>query len=266
MAYSLIWLPHVLQSAGLKVAPVDGWQDRGRSEMGPVYGVICHHTATKRAGNMPSLKTLIDGRQDLSGPLCQLGLGRDGTFYVIAAGRANHAGVGVWKGLTNGNANFIGIEAENEGTADEFPWPAVQIEAYSRGVAAILKYIGRTEEYCAGHKEYARPLNRKPDPSFNMDEFRRTVGGILSGTIPAPSLIPAVEPIPVTGNLPRATLRRGSTGDLVKVAQRKLQLNEDGIFGAKTEAAIRVFQREKGAVPDGIVGPVTWKLLDAIFV
>src|SRR5262245_28962940 len=107
MAFSLTWLPNVLLEAGLRVAEQPGWKDRGRSEVGPIKGVICHHTATpNKTSNMPSLRTLIDGRSDLPGPLSQLGLGRDGTFFVIAAGRCNHAGRGNWQGLTNGNQNF----------------------------------------------------------------------------------------------------------------------------------------------------------------
>src|SRR5690349_24761363 len=135
--FSLIWLPEVLQAAGLKVATVEGWESRGRAEMGDVFGVICHHTGGRRTGIMPSLAVIRDGRPDLGGPLAQLGLGRDGTFFVVAAGKANHAGKGMWQGLVNGNTNFIGIEAENAGTADDLPWPAVQIDAYQRGVAAI---------------------------------------------------------------------------------------------------------------------------------
>src|SRR5215467_4264002 len=154
MIYSLTWLPAVLKDAGLKVALVDGWESRGRAEMGRIEGVICHHTAGPKVGNMPSLNTLINGRSDLPGPLAQLGLGRDGTYYVISAGRCNHAGAGVWQGLTSGNGNFIGIEAENTGGVDDSQWPSVQLDAYQRGVAAILKHVGRTELFCAGHKEY----------------------------------------------------------------------------------------------------------------
>ncbi|MEI7995202.1 MAG: N-acetylmuramoyl-L-alanine amidase [Methylococcaceae bacterium] len=93
---------------------------------------MCHHTAGPKNGNMPSLRTVTEGRSDLSGPLAQLCLGRDGTYYVVSAGRCNHAGAGEWQGITSGNTNFIGIEAENTGTSDD-PWPEVQMDAYRRG-------------------------------------------------------------------------------------------------------------------------------------
>jgi len=259
MTFSLIWMPDVLLKAKLKVAPCSGWETRGRAEMGPLHGVICHHTAGGRKGNMPSLGTVIQGRPDLQGPLCQLGLGRDGTFYIVAAGRANHAGPGIWNGIDNGNGCFIGIEAENAGVND--PWPEVQMDAYRRGVAALLGHMGLSAEDCAGHKEYALPHGRKVDPSFDMVQFRRDVASILGGTAPAPVLIPRVEPTPLPGKTPRPTLRRGATGDLVMLLQGLVGAGKDGNFGGKTEAAVRQFQRDRGLVPDGIVGPATWKVL-----
>ncbi|MGH9892962.1 MAG: peptidoglycan recognition protein family protein [bacterium] len=267
MVHSLTWLPAVLETAGLKVARVEGWEGRGRGDVGQILGVMCHHTVGPKNGNMPSLKTLIEGRSDLPGPLSQLGLGRDGTYYVIAAGRCNHAGKGSWKGLTNGNANFIGIEAENTGRPDDFPWPEVQMDAFRRGVAAILKHIGRTGDFCAGHKEYALPAGRKTDPDFNMHAFRLSVAAIMDGTALAPILIPAVEPPaqPGAASPGRPTLRRGATGELVKQVQQKSEVPiVDGIFGVKTEASVRVFQRDHGLVPDGIVGPKTWAGLDTV--
>lgn len=263
MSFSLIWLPNVLQSAGLKVALVDGWETRGRGEMGAVHGVICHHTGGDRKGNMPTLRVLIDGRPDLSGPLSQLGLGRDGTYYVIAAGRCNHAGSGIWNDITNGNANFIGIEAENTGGFNDFPWPDVQLDAYQRGVAAILKFVGKSAGSCCAHREYALPAGRKQDPVFNMDEFRSAVHAIMTGSAPAPMLIPLVEPPTQPGGAAgRPTLRRHDRGELVMEVQRKLGVDIVGEFGPKTEAAVREFQRDRNMVPDGIVGPKTWAALD----
>jgi hypothetical protein len=259
VTFSLTWLPKVLTDAGLKVATVDGWETRGRGDVGPTLGVICHHTGGSPNRNMPSLQLLIDGRPDLAGPLAQLGLGRDGTYYVIAAGRCNHAGKGVWQKLTTGNTNFIGIEAENTGSANDFPWPAVQIDAYQRGVTAILKRIGKGAEFCAGHKEYALPAGRKDDPSFDMNVFRAAVAAILSGSAPVPVLIPAKEP----SGSGRPTLRRGAAGQLVAEIQAKLGIPGPDQFGPKTEAALRAFQSSHSLVPDGIVGPKTWLALDA---
>lgn len=609
----------MLKAAGLKVAPVDGWQSRGRGDVGQIMGILCHHTAGPKSGNMPSLNILINGRPDLPGPLAQLGLGRDGTYFVIAAGKCNHAGKGSWKGVTNGNTNFIGIEAENcleAGTsvltktglmpiekvplgmdvwthqnrwrpvigrsvrkdseallvkaaghpgircsphhqwygfdsycginrtfdherwlrqehkiewaetanmagrlmvspvgvaplepepiagiditpellwiagrwvadgsrehhkipviavrdskadvvrqrlkqanlkwseyghlssshiiyfriprpelgdwlAKEFgrisiehtipawllsasgqmgkafldgylhgdgflkrggknklggisrdrievgtssrclafgirllaqalgmyaivsssrmqypdghiiagratkqsapswivslwnerpfrghlqrheewsigpvrsvqqvaqtdlydltvaddhsfiadgmvthncgtpvdPWPEAQMDAYHRGVAAILKHIGRGVEFCAGHKEYALPKGRKSDPNFDMNLFRSSVAAIMGGTAPAPDLIPAAEPPSPSGAAGRPTLRRGATGELVRQVQAKVGVGVDGNFGPKTEAAVRNFQGANGLVPDGIIGPQTWQALDGV--
>jgi peptidoglycan hydrolase-like protein with peptidoglycan-binding domain len=266
MAHSLIWLPDVLKGAGLKVSLVPGWENRGRGDMGQIHGVLCHHTSGPRNGNMPSLNTLINGRggnSPLPGPLSQLGLGRDGTFFVIAAGRAIHAGRGKWQTVVNGNTNLIGIEAENTGLPNDSPWPEVQMDAYRRGVAAILKKIGKAADFCAGHKEYALPHGRKPDPLFDMLAFRAGVLAILGGSAPPPVLIPAAEP-PKQAGAPagRPTLRRGVKGDLAKQVQAKVGVIVDGNFGRKTEAALRDFQRTHGLVPDGIVGPKTWWALD----
>ena len=64
-----------------------------------------------------------------------------------------------------------------------------------------------------------------------------------------------------------AVLKRGSTGDKVSQMQQKLKNwgyytgEVDGIFGSKTESAVRYFQRKNGLAEDGIVGPATAKKL-----
>lgn len=256
MAFSLSWLPEVLEDAGLKVAEQPGWLTRGRGDVGTIKGVVCHHTAGPASGNMPSLGIVTNGRTGLPGPLSQLCLGRDGTYFVVAAGRANHAGAGKWEGVTSGNSSFIGIEAENSGKSGD-AWPDVQMDAYRRGVAAILAKIGADPKMCCGHKEYALPKGRKPDPTFDMDDFRSDVAAIMAGTGPVRPLIPAAD------SRSRPTLRRGDRGDAVKTVQEKVGVATDGIFGPNTEAAVRRFQTAKGLVPDGIVGPKTWEAIDA---
>ncbi|UJP05366.1 MAG: N-acetylmuramoyl-L-alanine amidase [Nitrosomonas sp.] len=273
MTQQLTWLATVLENAGLKVAEVPGWQNRGRPiPMGVVKGVICHHTGGSKNGNMPSLNLLINGRPELAGPLAQLGLGRDGTFYIIAAGRCNHAGSGIWEGETDGNGCFIGIEAENTGGSNNppgakdrpfDPWPAVQLDAYRRGVAAILKHIGVSAQMCCGHKEYRLPLGTKPDPhTIDMAQFRKEVQALMDGTALPPPLIKNKD------LHDRPTLRRGSSANpkfLVEAVQKKLGFagrQVDGKFGPSTEARVRQFQRDHGLVPDGIIGPKTWVEMD----
>src|SRR3954447_22127715 len=196
MPFSLTWLPEVLEDAGLKVAEQPGWRTRRHGEMGTVRGVMCHHTAGPKNGNMPSLGICTNRRPGLAGPLSQLCLGRDGTWFVVAAGRASHAGAGEWQGITTGNSSFIGVEAENTGLENDHPWPEVQMDAYRRGVAAILKHIGAQPIMAVGHLEYAQPKGRTPDPSFSsgnrddriaeMEKFRAAVAAIMGGTAPKP--------------------------------------------------------------------------------
>ena len=68
------------------------------------------------------------------------------------------------------------------------------------------------------------------------------------------------------------TVRRGSTGDAVRGVQVEFQFRNlsgdptqgvqiDGIFGPKTDEAVRGFQQALAVTVDGIVGPVTRRAL-----
>jgi N-acetyl-anhydromuramyl-L-alanine amidase AmpD len=114
-----------------------------------------------------------DGRADVPGPLSQLGLGRSGKVYVIAAGRANHAGRGSFPGLL-GNRDTVGIEAEHPGGST--PWDPAMYDAYVRLVAALKDRLEVPTSLVIGHKEWAP--TRKVDPTFDMDRFREHVGEI----------------------------------------------------------------------------------------
>ena len=77
-----------------------------------------------------------------------------------------------------------------------------------------------------------------------------------------------------TVDISMPVLRRGSSGNAVKTLQRLLRQLEyvnadgktyitvDGSFGSNTEAAVRRYQKNRGAKnPDGIVGEWTWNKL-----
>lgn len=64
-----------------------------------------------------------------------------------------------------------------------------------------------------------------------------------------------------------AVLKQGSRGDSVKTVQQKLirwgylKGSADGIFGAKTKAAVIAFQKKNGLTADGIIGTRTAQAL-----
>jgi len=173
----LTWLADVLRAADLKVVEHPGWVDRGRN-LTAVNAVIWHHTASgPRTSDAAVARLLIGGRPDLPGPLCQLGLARDGTYHVIAAGKGNHNGYGNYGNQT------IGIEAYNDGVGER--WPSVQIDAYDRGTAAILRHLGLTSGQVKGHKE--TDPGRKIDPAgIDMDQARQRIAAHMTYRPPAP--------------------------------------------------------------------------------
>lgn len=171
---NLTWLADVLRSAGLPVREVPGWQTRGHGAMNSPRGVLCHHTAGPASGDFPSENVVVHGRTGLPGPLCNLGLTRSGTWVVVAAGSAWHAGTGSspWVPANQGNTHLVGVEAESAGTRDD--WTAAQRASYPRGVAALLKHLQLPASRAIGHKEWAP--SRKIDPAFwDMNSFRADV-------------------------------------------------------------------------------------------
>lgn len=75
------------------------------------------------------------------------------------------------------------------------------------------------------------------------------------------------EPRRPTGRLPIPVLRRGSVDSAVIPLQLRLQLlgyyrgDLDGIFGSRTERAVRRFQRAAGLPVNGVVDAQVWTRL-----
>lgn len=180
----LLQIPAFLEKWDLPYELVDGWQDRGKDLPDLPEVVIGHHTGGASQVNSggrdyPSLATVRDGRGEpnpLPGPLSQVGLGFSGTVYVIAAGKANHAGKGAWKGITD-SLETIGIEAESPGDGS---WTPEQRVNYPILAAALLDMLGQPADMFAGHREWALPAGRKPDPvGWDLPAMRETINRFL---------------------------------------------------------------------------------------
>lgn len=181
-----IGLANRLRDAGLRVVEVAGWQTRGSASFHP-RGSVDHHTAGGASGNAPSLSICIYGRSGLPGPLCNVLIGRDNTCYVIAAGRANHAGRGGWNGMS-GNSSVYGIERENVGYNSREPWRTDQTETAARAHASFGVAPGNVCE----HKEWT---SRKIDAhTIKGVDMRALVAHYQGTTSPPPKPTPTPTP------------------------------------------------------------------------
>jgi peptidoglycan hydrolase-like protein with peptidoglycan-binding domain len=65
-------------------------------------------------------------------------------------------------------------------------------------------------------------------------------------------------------------LKIGSTGLPVRRAQKRMSLvgydvgGVDGRYGTRTEAAVKKLQQQRGLAVHGVVGPLTWSVIDAL--
>jgi len=188
-------LADVLRNAGLRVVEIDGWKTRSRpittGDFDP-QGVLWHHTG---ASDRDPTSTMDDleyavwlatvGRSDLPPPLCGLSIGRDGTVYVCAAGRANHAGVAKASGpmpAGDGNALYLGVECQNNGTEG---WSTAQLDAMTTAGAAVSRAYAWPADHHRAHWETS--VTGKWDPGdpdgiplgdkrvMDMDAFRAMV-------------------------------------------------------------------------------------------
>jgi hypothetical protein len=89
-------------------------------------------------------------------------------------------------------------------------------------------------------------------PGRNLYTLLDTINGITAATRP-PDPGPPEELPP--------TIRQGSRGDDVRLAQAALGVKVDGIFGPATAAAVRRYQTDNRLTSDGIVGSMTWRMM-----
>jgi len=174
---SIPWLADVLREAGVSVVEEGDWRSRGNGGAFDPIGVLWHHTAGNPgpANPHPSLGICINGRPDLSGPLCHALVDYNGVFHVISANGANHAGPSGGSGpipAGNGNAMLIGWEIEYNGTTAAMT--GAQYSASVTATAAVLRRLGKDASYARGHRETS--IEGKPDPAFvNLDAMRADV-------------------------------------------------------------------------------------------
>ena len=150
-------LPARLRDAGLKVVVVGDWRPRGRpGSFGPV-GVLNHHTGARDElgdfeDDLAYARWMFTvGRSDLPAPLVQTSLSLEGTVYLGAGGRSNHAGTAKASGSVaagDGNTLYVGIEWMLSGTQKI---PKAMYEAGAILNAVLLDVLGSSARAVSCH-------------------------------------------------------------------------------------------------------------------
>lgn len=156
------WLADEFRAAGLEVREVAGWKSRGRpastGHFDPNGANTVHHNGVTSSSRNPApgLSVLIQGRAGLPGPLCHYAVDYNGVVWVIAAGRANHAGRIGKSGvlgmpyLGDGNRYALGNEVITNGTQTLSAKQKLSIAVTS---AVVVKHFKRTHQWVHRHQD-----------------------------------------------------------------------------------------------------------------
>lgn len=264
------------RSSGLDVVELSGWTTAGRpartGASGPYRGVSVHHTgSSSKAADLAYAYSLQRGRSDLPGPLCHLGLSRNGTVYVIAAGRTNHggkvkAGVGPFVG-SDLNHQSIGIEAFNSGYEG---WTTKQLSAYHKLCAALCDWYKIPRANVFAHAETS--TTGKWDPGvngrvINMKTFRAAVKAVVLPSKGKGKDYGALDPRSYRAGYRNASTLwlKGRVALHLAALGTKHNMNlKTKLYGRATVKAVKAFQKAQGwtgADADGLPGRVTLERL-----
>jgi peptidoglycan hydrolase-like protein with peptidoglycan-binding domain len=130
------------------------------------------------------------------------------------------------------------------------------------------KFCNGTTAICEGLSQWGS--ENLAQQGYNSVEILRSYYGDVEIVNNAPVL-------GYTSSYPGTTLRRGTTGPSVVTVQASLNRigqsypaipkipTVDGIFGLRTENAVRKFQEVFNLTPDGVVGELTWDRLYNVY-
>ena len=162
------------------------WSQVGVNGLGytELRGIMLHHDASPQGPSFGARDWCMYWARDASGnditPAAAIWVDMTGKWWIYAAGRTNHAGVGASPLAPNstGNAVYLGIECDH--TLNE-PWPREQLDSIRRGIAVLMKHYKLDPAVALEfHKTYALPVGRKNDPDrLDLKKERRRVARLM---------------------------------------------------------------------------------------
>ncbi len=282
-----------LVDEGVSVVDVGDWPNHNRAghgPWGPVNGVMIHHTVTRGTANTVTI--VRDGYSSLPGPLCHGMIAKDGRVHLVGYGRANHAGLGDPDVLAaviaerrppvddeatvDGNRCFYGFECENLGDNVD-PWPAAQIDAIVRVIAALCRHHGWGARSALRHLDWQPGKVDPRGPGMDWEQILDRVTKRLGTTPPKTTLPKPSKPVVDLSQLVAAAksnpAAKGTpvTYSGVRIVEAALvdegllsKKYSDGHYGTTTVTAYAAWQRGcgyTGTAADGIPGAASLKKL-----
>jgi peptidoglycan hydrolase-like protein with peptidoglycan-binding domain len=135
---------------------------------------------------------------------------------------------------------------------DQFSWPERELGSAGPEVFAIQCLLRE------------RGYNIPRDGNFDIQTQNAVIDFQKRNGIPPSGIVDALT-FPALIQI--APLQKGQAGDAVRAVQRLLRVRfnyaipASGAFNEQTDAAVKEFQDSRGLIPDGIVGPETWRAL-----
>jgi peptidoglycan hydrolase-like protein with peptidoglycan-binding domain len=97
-----------------------------------------------------------------------------------------------------------------------------------------------------------------------IPQYCHAGGEVLDGLVTRRAAEKALflKPVPVVHPYPGHIIKRGSTNTIAtKLIQAKVGVTADGVWGPKTDAAVKAWPKAHGLAADHIIGPKSWKVM-----
>lgn len=220
-----------------------GW---GSEELTPSYD----------NGNPPS-EAFMQRVSDITEEAYKQALSDKGLSYVNVSNAIDT----VAQAIANNSGCIIGIAGKNNGTwISKFPVPPTDVVgAWNHWMYCGKAKIINGKKYIGALNSWGEDVGEKGWQWFSEDYFKYPFIW---------SVWTMMYDFPKPKHVFKKTLRYRSKGEEVKQLQMRLNIDieaglvVDGSFGMKTKRAVINFQTSHGLVGDGIVGPLTNKVLN----
>ena len=201
-----------------------------------------------------------------------------GILASLTASQALIESSKVNSGLTQKANNLFGMKGFFNGQSVRM-WTTEYYNGVSQRVQADFRKYPSWQESISDHSglflRSSRYANLRGCKDYKQACINVQADGYATSPTYAQTLIKTIETYKLyvwdgteaqaTGNpypVPTKNIKKGSRGNDVRWVQYQLtkrgyHLVCDGIFGAKTDEAVRAFQADNNLVPDGIVGVLT---------